>query len=347
MSGVCKFFQTNSCRFGNKCRFRHVYEEQQQYYDSRSKPAGVSILKSSSMSKTNYYPQPNEQQIDLKRFTEDVALAVRAVEEQGIWPLSCFSCLQAFGNLDGFEDISPEELRWKAYEARATGKFPAYVEETQVLLKKAAAVRSVFLGKGPTAASILNTYIINGSKKESNPTANAGMFSNTNFAAQENSFGFNNQQDFRVQQQSVAFNTNIFAQALGDSSSEMHNNVFGSTVQRNIFGQPIVEAQEPVPSTFLQNHTDTGNDFFKQNIFASALPNSQPSNAANFFQSQPSNTGPFIQANFPSQGNSKQVSVNVLYSRIEDLNPEELEQYKSTTFTYGKTPLKPPPKELC
>lgn len=36
-----------------------------------------------------------------------------------------------------------------------------------------------------------------------------------------------------------------------------------------------------------------------------------------------------------------------VYSKVEDLSPDTLEAFTAKTFTFGRVPLVPPPKELC
>jgi hypothetical protein len=43
------------------------------------------------------------------------------------WPFSCICPLKESGNIPGFDDVSPEELRLEAYDAQAQNTFEAYV----------------------------------------------------------------------------------------------------------------------------------------------------------------------------------------------------------------------------
>ena len=57
-----------------------------------------------------------------------------------MWPLSCYAYSKERENVPGFLDHSPEELRWHAYQAMASGtatqhtEFMKSLEETQIKL---------------------------------------------------------------------------------------------------------------------------------------------------------------------------------------------------------------------
>lgn len=67
-------------------------------------------------------------------------------EKGGQWLFSCYAPLlrraakvpfnQNEENLPGFEDYSPEELRWEAMTSNATGNFQGYVQKLQEMAQK-------------------------------------------------------------------------------------------------------------------------------------------------------------------------------------------------------------------
>ncbi|XP_055546904.1 uncharacterized protein LOC129731148 [Wyeomyia smithii] len=137
-------------------------------------------------------------------------------------------------------------------------------------------------------------------------------------------------------------NTNPFVNptfGASQTSSQEHQNLFGSSftqspqqsVQTSMFSQPATQA--PAGSMF--------------------VPTPQVA--------QPGQTGPFT-AHQQSAFGSNATSINTpstttstglntpsvtLYSRMEDLNKEQLDAFNATAFEIGKIPTVPPPRELC
>ena len=62
--------------------------------------------------------------------------------ESQMWPFSCYSCGKEVSCVPRLEDLSPEELRWKAYLAKQDpAAQAAYHEELQSLQEKVMGVR--------------------------------------------------------------------------------------------------------------------------------------------------------------------------------------------------------------
>lgn len=70
-----------------------------------------------------------------------------------MWPFSCYSCVREGKCVPQLDDVSPEELRWKAYQAKhdATA-LTAYHEELRILNDKASSVRREL--EGVTAINV-------------------------------------------------------------------------------------------------------------------------------------------------------------------------------------------------
>lgn len=45
-----------------------------------------------------------------------------------MWPLSCYGKKDANGCFPGLIDISPDELRWEAYQANTTNNLSKYIQ---------------------------------------------------------------------------------------------------------------------------------------------------------------------------------------------------------------------------
>lgn len=53
--------------------------------------------------------------------------------KSSMWPLSCYAYFRETPCLPGFADVSPEELRWEAYQAKASGNSQQYLKNVSQL----------------------------------------------------------------------------------------------------------------------------------------------------------------------------------------------------------------------
>ena len=53
--------------------------------------------------------------------------------KSSMWPLSCYAYFRETPCLPGFADVSPEELRWEAYQAKASGNSQQYLKSVSQL----------------------------------------------------------------------------------------------------------------------------------------------------------------------------------------------------------------------
>ncbi|XP_050318507.1 uncharacterized protein LOC126752027 [Bactrocera neohumeralis] len=143
----------------------------------------------------------------------------------------------------------------------------------------------------------------------------------------------------------------MFGQLSANTPGNNPNNLFTQPVTttdtngmfknpQNIFAQAVQQQQQPPPNMFSQtNQTSTTVQpppgFFQQNIQSQQITNQ---NAA-FAQPMGVNNSslPLLQ--------SPVVSSSV-YSKLEDLTSEDIEAFKADTFTPGRIPNVPPPREL-
>lgn len=156
-------------------------------------------------------------------------------------------------------------------------------------------------------------------------------------------FGQQNQQP---QPQQSAFGANPFGaqppaappnqvSAFGQSSG------FGMTQQQpSVFGQP----QQGMQATMTQQQTS---------IFGQQQPPQPQSQPQGIVNQSPFGMQQTIQPQqqinpFTQQAQQPQIALNgTEYSKMEDLSPEDLAQFKAGRFEEGKIPVVPPPKELC
>ncbi|KAL0275286.1 UNVERIFIED_CONTAM: hypothetical protein PYX00_003189 [Menopon gallinae] len=342
---VCQYFLQGRCSFGVNCKNEHIYNNNSGGRGGRN--AG------------------NNQ---INNIVWQISNEVITAEKGGQWPLSCFAPLKEGPCLPGWEDISPEEVRWTLYEAQKNGSVNQALNQINQWYKNAEKSRNLL--KQPTQEVINLLYDMKGKKAQST-TATSGSFA-TSTPDPKSSFRFD-----------TAVN-NMYGKGASPGQGSIFgggNNVFQST---SIFG-----GQSAMPSGGLFSKPQESN----QNAFSTAAANPfansgtsvfQNSNVnRNIFQSQPASnvfqtgapvfSGGFAEnsnifggnqtAQFQPQNQAqifgggpnkqttstppvKEVDASV-YSKMEDLNENEIKAFTSTTFTFGNIPLKPPPEQYC
>ncbi|QLL31890.1 hypothetical protein HG536_0C00570 [Torulaspora globosa] len=121
----CKYFQQGNCKWGNSCKYAHVYANSD----------GSNQAQGSSMSETDLY----------KSFISPTSMAkiqkviLSDLQESEIFQKSPLASAYSYGvpcgiNLINDRDLSPEELRFKYYEARQKGTLSQY--EAEVLARE-------------------------------------------------------------------------------------------------------------------------------------------------------------------------------------------------------------------
>ncbi|KAJ6597896.1 Nucleoporin AMO1 [Pseudolycoriella hygida] len=163
----------------------------------------------------------------------------------------------------------------------------------------------------------------------SQPTASPTLFGQANAATNqpantENIFAQPQLQSQGLFAQSTNINSNIFQsnQQEVNGSSSIFSNVLPQDNSANVFG--------------VQYQPEKQLSIFNQ-------PNN-PNSGANIFQSQANDGNIFGSSGGFSQSVQESQSV---YSKLEDLNPQDLKWFKEEGFTLGHIPTIPPPKELC
>lgn len=138
----------------------------------------------------------------------------------------------------------------------------------------------------------------------------------------------------------------IFATAAQNAfTSPTNANIFGPAPDaQSIFAQAANQNQSPFSSP--QNNTNSANIFASasQQFFGPAAQVVDP-----FGQKQNpfgQNTSPF-QTTGSNQISEHNNDENDIYSKLEDLSPDDLEQFKNAEFKLGFIPELPPPRALC
>lgn len=142
----------------------------------------------------------------------------------------------------------------------------------------------------------------------------------------------------------------IFAQAAQNVfTSPTNSNVFAqqTPVAESIFAQAANQNQRQSPFSSPQNNANS------TNIFASAsqqfFGHTTTQEMDPFGQKQNpfgQNTSPF-QTTASNQILEQNNDDNVIYSKLDDLSPNDLEQFNNAEFKLGFIPELPPPRALC
>ncbi len=61
-----------------------------------------------------------------------------------MWPLSCYAYTKETPCIEGFADISMDELRWEAYQAKALGNSTKYLQSLNELGERQMTVKKQF-----------------------------------------------------------------------------------------------------------------------------------------------------------------------------------------------------------
>lgn len=154
----------------------------------------------------------------------------------------------------------------------------------------------------------------------------------------------------------------IFGQTqVQPAPAPLQQSIFGQPTAAPGFGQSMMQQAQPTESVFAQTT--------QASIFAHPAPQTQALPPANPFTqaSQAMQQNPFQNQSF-QQNNQAQVTAALanpflsqtqqqsafgetipdsVYSKMEDLTAEDIEQFNSPEFIIGKLPTKPPCKELC
>ncbi|CAD6998866.1 nucleoporin NUP100/NSP100-like [Ceratitis capitata] len=166
------------------------------------------------------------------------------------------------------------------------------------------------------------------------------------FGQQQNAFGQQNANMFSNMNTNPSGNNanNLFAQALNsvDTSGVFKNSNSATIPAQNIFAQTVQQQQQQqqqMPTNMFAQSSQSStamqppNGFFQQNMQSQQMPNQQNL----FAQTMGGNNTGLLQ--------SPVISSSV-YSKLEDLSPEDIEAFKAETFTPGRIPNVPPPREL-
>lgn len=377
---VCKFFQEGYCRYGQNCRFEHVYGSKYSYHANA--PTNQS--------------QPQKQApggVTDEQLVQQVQNDIQSALKGGQWLLSCYAPFKK-PNFPGLTDLSADEARLFIYEAKANNTVDQAVAYMNNLTKEA---RSKYEQLLTTSPHILRS-LYNGESVSSpfttgqTPQSVFGQANNASSVfrsavqdtaksifsqASQNVFGSppaQNQSIFGAQTQNQSpFGAQTPNQSPLGAQSTQNQSPFGAQTQsqspfgaQNVFGSPNTaqsifahanSSVDPAKSLFAQANSPSD----PKSLFAAATAQSPFGSAsASTFKSPFEQPSPFVQSSNVFQTNAPtnifgQANVfqqtpaddPAVYSNINDLSPEDLEMFKADSFKLGFIPEIPPPHSLC
>ncbi|CAB3252864.1 unnamed protein product [Arctia plantaginis] len=381
---VCRFFQQGYCRYGQNCRYDHIYGSKYSYH-------------------ANPQPQaaPPQSSISDEQLVSQVQADMQSALRGGQWILSCYSPFKEKPIFPGINDLSPEEARLFIYEAKNSNNLEQAITYMNNIFKETKqkyeqilqpdmniikVLRGLYKGEvlpspftsnnqnayssgSNTASSIFRSALQN--TQSTSPTANTAK---SIFSQGQQSI-FNTQPDPAMEIFSRA-NANVFGpssppNAFGENQNISAKSLFASAVQSNpnqaspsnifasanqsIFGSPPNQNTSP----FVQVQKSPFSQEQSTSPFApvqSKSPFSQEQSNSPFAPVQ--NTSPFGQGNIFQKNNSPasifgQANKQLIsddpgvYSKKEELSETDLEAFKSDKFELGFVPELPPPYQLC
>lgn len=140
-------------------------------------------------------------------------------------------------------------------------------------------------------------------------------------------------------------NKSMFGQSVNSSQSMFGANQQQINQSSNIFANALAQQQNNSQSIFGVQHQQEPPQQQQQSIFNQSNSNT---GGSNIFQNQanvPAIGGSAFGGN-SGFGQAEQLSQSA-FSKLEDLQPEDLEWFKAAAFVLGHIPTVPPPKELC
>nr|XP_018904873.1 PREDICTED: nucleoporin-like protein 2 [Bemisia tabaci] len=303
---LCRFFAQGYCRFGNNCRYEHSNYASYSQGNNRNYRDGGN--RGDYRRNDNYHWQKGGKgggggNTEVDRIAQAIREEVIVIENGNMWPFTCYSPLAQNGNFKGWEDYSPEEMRYEMWKAYQTNTQDTYDKAIRTLhdsfREKRRKLKTInqetllevrdYLNSSPESGyGILNnaSYIFQSS---TSVFGNSGSSQNFSFAS---AFGNTASQpstaasDFSFSQ---AFSNPTTGSIFGGQTTNTGSIFGGQLPQSGVFGNSQASQQS---SVFGQSQLQQQTSIFAQNpsqatIFAQNQPAQNPSQTTVFAPNQP------------------------------------------------------------
>ncbi|KDR20053.1 nucleoporin-like protein 2 [Zootermopsis nevadensis] len=331
---ICKFYQQGFCKYGSSCRFEHPH-------------SGESVLRrrygDNQYTTNNYFHghgrNPGSYKAEnISHDLEAMQMVFQEViesEKGGQWPLSCFAPIGERPCFPGCEDYSPEEIRWKMYEAKQNDTLPECQRQIKELYDAAKLRRHQILNQKNEVFTIIKK-LYHGEKIETEPSFSFLQAVNQvrdNNVASWTSSNFGNSENQAPVSSNFVFSLPQLGGSSGQTAVYHQSNGFYGNVQ--------VPNGSTQTSSVFNSSSDVHSPFGTVTQDSSRLQSAVSSNSVFGGSKSILNTA----ATWNRVENT--VEDSSLYSQKAELSQDKLDAFVAQTFTMGKVPRKPPPKDLC
>ncbi|KAH3902058.1 uncharacterized protein SCODWIG_00052 [Saccharomycodes ludwigii] len=287
----CRFFQQGSCYKGSKCSFAHVYANNSS--NSSNSSSNNNTSKDDKFIKTFEGKTPNEA---VQYFTSDnlvgkieseivsdINISAKAIKSNPL--LSSYSMPNPCTVLliEPSRELSPEELRWKYYDAKQKNSLTAYENEIKAREADMQKCMEYIKNNSKKAAR----YLQIGTKNNLQNAQSGNLKPFIDFPIDFNNVSSSTSQPFGQiaspfgQPTNSAFGTPSFGSSQGNSSSgsvfgtpSFSNNTNSNADASNVFGKPAFGA------TNNANGTGIGSAFGAPTFGSTVTSNNANSNSA-------------------------------------------------------------------
>ncbi|XP_003969103.1 nucleoporin NUP42 [Takifugu rubripes] len=296
------------------------------------------------------------------KILENIQSDIEAWASSGQWAFSCYSNLRVL--ISGFTDHSPEEIRLEYYSSRASGDLQSYVNGTNQLLNQwRNRVQELKIMSPSTRAALLAEL------NNPSPQASTGGFGSTpaaGFGSSASSFeskGFGSAAPVQASTFSFAAGSSGFGPSLGFGQNPVvptqppsgfgSSSGFGSGFGSSSGGPSAASSSSfsfKAPTSDKPTSTPAFGSASGFSFSAGAgggafgSKESAPAGSSGLFGKTTAGFG--TSAPSSAAGSSANGTSGSLFSLESSLTPEELNQFKSKTFSLGQIPLKPPPSNM-